>query len=128
MGGWSFLRRSPPPKSADVPAFLCDRYWLKREKLAGCDDVFRALRIAGDDCFDFMQEFAENFGIDLGSYDWSKYHWSEGEEMDILWPIRRLLGWRSVNGHDMRRPLTPISVAHLEMVVRRQRWFDPAPP
>jgi hypothetical protein len=46
------------------------------------------LRIAGHDCFNFMQKLANDFDIDFVGYDWSKYHRSEGEEMDVIWPIR----------------------------------------
>jgi hypothetical protein len=113
------------PKAQNLTAFLCDHYWLSREALPDCEDVFGTLRIAGDDCFDFMQELSEDFAIDLTNYDWSKYHFSEGEELDFIWPLRRLLGWRSIEGLELDRMLTPISAKHLEAVVRDRSWSDP---
>jgi hypothetical protein len=107
----------PPPKSLEE--FLCDQYWLKREQLPGCPDVFKALGLAGDDCFDFTREFSAFFGIDLGTYDWSRFHFSEGEELSLLYALRRMFG--------RGRLVYPISVAHLEKVYREKRWIEPDP-
>ncbi|AMN40925.1 DUF1493 family protein [Rhodoplanes sp. Z2-YC6860] len=127
---WSLLTRGkekPPPR--DLQAFLCEHYWLKREQLSGCADVFGALRIAGDDCFDFMRELSKFFGVDLGAYDWTKYHFSEGEELDWLGLARVLSRWfdGASNEPDRRRRVFPISVAHLEKVFADGRWSDPNP-
>jgi len=109
--------KKPPPKSLED--FLREHYWLKREQLSGCPDVFDAMGLAGDDCFDFMQELSEFFSIDLRAYDWSKYHFSEGEELSLLYALRRMFG--------RGRRVYPISVAHLEKVYREKRWSDPDP-
>ena len=128
---WSLFKREeekPPPK--DLPAFLCEHYWLKREQISGCSDIFGSFGIVGDDCFDFMREFSKFFGVDLSAYDWSKYHFSEGEEMDVslglFQALRRRLGGAS-GEPDRRRLLFPISVAHLEKVLADGRWSDPNP-
>lgn len=114
---WSLLKRAdkPPPKSLEE--FLCEHYWLKREQLSGCPDVFGAMGLAGDDCFDFMRELSEFFGVDLTAYDWRKYHFSEGEELSLLYALRRMFG--------RGRLVCPIDVAHLEKVCREKRWSDP---
>jgi hypothetical protein len=126
----SLLKRTKRPPPKDLEAFLCEHYWLKPEQLPGCPDVFGALSITGDDCFEFMQELSGFFGVDLGAYDWSKYHLSEGEAMDpsfgLFQALRRRLG-RASGKPDRRRPLYPISVAHLEMVLQDKRWTDPEP-
>jgi len=82
--------------------------------------------MAGDDCFDFMQEFSEFFGVDLSAYDWSKYHCSEAEEMSFFGALRRMISL--VSGRpDPYRPQFPISVAQLEKAVREKSWTDPNP-
>jgi hypothetical protein len=118
---WSKRHKAPPK---DLEEFLCQHYWLEHRQFAGCSDLFTALRIAGDDCFDFMREFSELFGVDLRTYDWSKYHFSEGEEMDLFGALRSLFG-RALGRPNRSRLLLPISVAHLEKVLRDKRWSDP---
>jgi len=82
--------------------------------------------IVGNDCLDFMQELAADFEIDLTGYDWSKFHLSGGEVLfDPFSLVRSVFGVKG-GGLDPKRPLMPISVVHLEAVVRERRWFDPA--
>jgi hypothetical protein len=128
---WSLFKREQKPPPKDLEAFLCEHYWLKREQPTGCPDVFAALRIAGADCFDFMQELSEFFGIDLRAYDWSKYHFSEGEEIfdptfGMFQALRRMLG-KASREPNPRRLVYPISMMHLEKIHREKRWSDPDP-
>jgi len=127
---WSLFKRAKKPPPKDLEEFLCEHYWLKREQLSGCPDVFGTLRIVGDDCFDFMEELSEFFGVDLSAYDWSKYHLSEGEALDpsfgLFQALRRRLGG-ATGEPNRRRLLFPISVAHLEKVLWDKRWSDPDP-
>jgi hypothetical protein len=123
---WPFKKVDQVPP-VDLQDYIC-RFWrLRPEKYSDCRDVFKALGAAGDDCFEFMDGVAKHFAVDFGSYDWSKFHRSEGEEMDFFDLsdlVRRWFGGAR-NEPDRPRLLRPISTAHLEEVVRRKTWFDP---
>lgn len=109
----------------DLRVFLCERYWLPPPEFPLCGDVFRALRISGDDCQEFMNEFSEAFDIDLYEFVWPKYHLGENEALDVraaLRPLRRFAGIRT---QPLDRDLIPISIEHLLQVTERGAWFDP---
>lgn len=42
------------------------------------DDLFEFLRIDGDDCSDFMERFAAEFGVNMNNYLWYFHHGEEG--------------------------------------------------
>ena len=41
-----------------------------RDALSLDEDIFRRVGITGDDADDFMVDFSERFGVDLGGFRW----------------------------------------------------------
>ncbi|SPH23378.1 hypothetical protein DEA8626_02442 [Defluviimonas aquaemixtae] len=51
-------------------------------------DLFGATGCDGDDAFDFIEAFAERFGVDLEGYRWDFHHADEGALLNPGWPFR----------------------------------------
>lgn len=106
-------------------AFLCDRYWLAIEEFPLCSDIFSALRLSGDDCHDFMENFADAFDVDLIDYQWARYHLAEEEAQDVRAMLRPLMRLAGLKKRPVNRDLLPISIDHLLKTCNDGVWSDP---
>jgi hypothetical protein len=81
-------------------------------------DVFGALGIDGDDGSEFIEQFAERFGVDMGGYRWYFHHGEEG------WGLGALL----FRPPDWRVETIPITREILLEAIRSRRWPIDYPP
>lgn len=83
------------------------------EHMAADADLFDTLGVAGDDCSEFMEAFAEEFEIDMMRYLWYFHHEEEG--------------FLSIGGLFFKPPNQrvspiPITIGRLAQAVRSQTW------
>ena len=116
-----------PLEDSDIRRFLCERYWLPVSDFPLCGDVFHALGLSGDDCHEFMNDFAEMFKVDLADYVWPKFHLGEAEALDVRAALRPLMRMAGLKTQPLNRDLVPISIDHLQSVAKAGRWSDPQP-
>ena len=116
-----------PIEDSEIRRFLCERYWLPSTDFPLCGDIFHALGLSGDDCHEFMNDFAEMFKVDLSDYVWPKYHLGEAEAMDVRAALRPLMRMAGLKTQPLNRDLVPISIDHLQVVSKAGRWIDPVP-
>lgn len=79
---------------------------------AGDVDLFDDLGVEGDDAFEFMDDFAARFGVDMDGYRWYFHHGEEGHNFGALFfrpPYRRV----------RRIPITPDILLE---AIRTKRW------
>ncbi|WP_347312184.1 hypothetical protein [Defluviimonas sp. SAOS-178_SWC] len=74
-------------RRADVVAFV-EGYFGRPISGAAASDVLAATGCEGDDAFEFLQAFAEHFGVDLAGYRWEFHHADEGALLNSGWPFR----------------------------------------
>lgn len=110
---------------ADLRRFLCERYWLPATEHPFCQDLFHALGLKGDDCHEFMNDFAELFHVDLTDYIWPKFHLGEDEALDVRAALRPLMRFAGLKTQPLNRDLVPISIDHLRHVAQLGHWVDP---
>ena len=115
-----------PIEDSEIRRFLCERYWLPSTDFPLCGDIFHALGLSGDDCHEFMNDFAEMFKVDLSDYVWPKYHLGEAEAMDVRAALRPLMRMAGLKTQPLNRDLVPISIDHLQLIAQAGRWSDPA--
>lgn len=110
----------------ELRRFLCARYWLPEADFPLCGNVFSALGLTGDDCHEFMENFAVIFNVDLSDYVWPQYHLSESEAQDVRAVLRPLMRLAGLKTRPLNRDLVPISIDHLLTVARAGHWSEPA--
>jgi hypothetical protein len=78
--------------------------------------LFHDLSIAGDDAAELLDELMRECGASFEGFVFGDYFPSEGEAF-FAHHLRRFVGgkWK------------PLTIEHLAEVVRRGRWFEPAP-
>ncbi|SHH77876.1 Protein of unknown function [Chryseolinea serpens] len=81
--------------------------------------VFDDLSINGLDTYSFMEQFAEEFKVDLSDLDLSKNVLSEYELGNIFLTFYRALFRRKA----LKR--RSFKVLHLYHVIEKRHWFDP---
>lgn len=79
-------------------------------------ELYKDLRIWGDDADDFIIAFSEKFGVDVSRFDMSKYFKSEGDE--ILPAIIRLFTGRQ------NQLIVPITLGDLEQAIVHGKLDD----
>lgn len=121
------VNSKPNGIQSDLKMFLCERYWLPATDFPHCTDVFHALGMTGDDCHEFMNDFAELFSVDLTDYVWPKFHLGEDEALDVRSALRPLMRLAGLKTQPLNRDLVPVSIEHLERVAELGRWIDPDP-
>jgi hypothetical protein len=123
---WQFgMPEKWPP--ADVEEWLLVRSRLDQAALAECQDIFLDLKLRGDDCVEFLEEFSDLFDVDMKQFDWTKYFYSEAEEMDYFGFWRQLYRLFRNRWPKATRSIYPISADHLIEVAVRKMWFDQEP-
>lgn len=76
----------------EIKEFIEREYWaLVRNKKRALeeDDIFRNLRIEGDDAIEFMQAYSEAFSVNCDTYIWYFHHGSEPgfpSPGSMIWP------------------------------------------
>ena len=90
-----------------------ERQWSSCEDVAVNADLFDELGIAGDDCHEFMEAFAEEFGTDMTGYLWYFHHEEEGFVS---------IGSLFFKPPDRRVDRIPISIGLLCEASRGQTW------
>lgn len=118
------VETSANAQTLELKRFLCERYWLPATDYPLCPDVFHALGLKGDDCHEFMTDFAEIFQVDLTEYVWPNYHLAEDEALDVRAALRPLMRFAGLKTQPLNRDLIPISIEHLQKVALLGRWFD----
>lgn len=109
----------PSPIEQAVLAFVqlhsCGEGPVSRHTL-----VFDEMHLDGADAFTFMDDFFDDFDVDVTGYDHDRYAMSE---RDLFNPFRAV--WRGL----FHRPTLSFPVSHLMAVAEQGRWFDyhPAP-
>lgn len=80
--------------------------------------IFDELQIDGLDAFTFMDDFFDEFEVDVTGYEHERYAMSEADLTNIFKTL-----WRAVFN---RRALvkTSFPVRHLVAVARQGQWFD----
>lgn len=78
--------------------------------------ILHDLGIAGDDAWELLEKLNRRFGTDFSRMSFTSYFPNETEALGVHWA--KLLGFRS--------SFRPITVGHLEKVIDRGVWFDPA--
>ena len=109
----------------ELRRFLCARYWLPEADFPLCGNVFSALGLTGDDCHEFMENFAVVFNVDLSDYVWPLYHLSESEAQDVRAVLRPLMRLAGLKTQPLNRDLVPISIDHLLTVAQSGHWTEP---
>ena len=125
MSALRSISREIPGNEQELQRFLCARYWLPAADFPLCGDVFSALGLSGDDCHDFMENFAVIFNVDLSEYVWPRFHLSESEAQDVRTVLRPLMRMAGLKTQPLNRDLVPISIDHLLYVAQTGRWVEP---
>lgn len=125
MSALRSISREIPGNEQELRRFLCSRYWLPAADFPLCGDVFSALGLSGDDCHDFMENFAVIFNVDLSDYVWPRFHLSESEAQDVRAVLRPLMRMAGLKTQPLNRDLVPISIDHLLHVAEAGRWLEP---
>lgn len=127
MSALRSVLRETSVRDIELRRFLCSRYWLPEADFPLCGDIFAALGLTGDDCHEFMENFAVVFNVDLSDYIWPQYHLSESEAQDVRAVLRPLMRLAGLKARPLNRDLVPISIDHLLSVAEAGRWSEPTP-
>ncbi|MDO1558891.1 DUF1493 family protein [Brevundimonas sp. 2R-24] len=76
------------------------------------EDLFRRLSIDGDDADEFLEPFAERFGVDMSAYRWCFHHGEEGVNPGAVF----------FKPPDQRVERIPITLDILVEAARSGRW------
>ena len=75
-------------------------------------DLFKSTKIDGDDAFEFIDEFANRFNVDMSNYNWYFHHGEEGHNIGGIFfkpPYERVTH-------------IPITIEVLENAIAARRW------
>lgn len=89
-------------------------------KLEEDSDIYKDFNVNGDDFFELMEAFAEQYSVDLSNYNWFFHHESEGY----------LLNW-SAQYFKPQRERIPITPKLLLESANTHKWplnYPPTPP
>jgi hypothetical protein len=86
-----------------------------RHELGPSTSLERDLGLTGIDAYDFIDEWAERFGVDVDTFPYGRYIGQEG--VDPLTPLLGLV-WKRFR----RPPLVPLTLGMLAEAVHLGRW------
>lgn len=66
------------PTQEEIYQLICVQSGVKIDRLAPGVDLFKELGIDGDDFFELMERYAQEFSVDMSTYRWYFHHGEEG--------------------------------------------------
>lgn len=98
-------------------AFVCEQLNVSPLPLTATTRLLQDLGVDGDDGVELIHEFSLRFGVDLAGFDPSIHFGPEAGGNPLIWI------WWIVS---RRWPkCVPITLADLELSLRRRRWVSP---
>lgn len=105
-----------------IKAFTVKFTGVKPAKVTLSTTLERALGITGDDGYDFMWAFFNEFGVDYTGFELTRYFDQEGfDPIGITLVIRKLF----TNLPSLTSPIHDITIADLVKAVDEKRWINP---
>lgn len=86
---------------------------------AGADDILKATRFDGDDAFDLIDAFGDQFKVNFEEYIWEFHHSDEAGLLGFGWPFKQ---------PDQKVERIPISIDMLVEAARVGAWPLKYPP
>jgi len=102
----------------EVADFVAEQLSFNRDRLRPWTRLGHDLRVDGDDGAEFMQAFAQRFGVDLSAFRCERHFGPEA----AFNPLAYL--WLLLFDRKQLR-LVPITIADLVEAARRGRWQTP---
>ena len=102
----------------ELSAFICAELRVAPERLRPDTQLLRDLGLDGADATELMESYAGKFGVDMGSFESTRYFGPEAGFSPLVWL------WSIFRG--AKTNLTPLTLADLQASLEARRWIDPS--
>jgi hypothetical protein len=107
-----------PSLPARVVQFVCDFWCEPSDKLRPETRLEEDLGMTGDDAAEFLEEFAEEFQVNLTGIEFHKHFGPEGCGPTLFWP-------RTLKEALKDHGKYPVTIGHLIDIALANRWICP---
>jgi len=96
----------------EIIDFIETEYW--KSNLQSNSDIFKTVRISGDDCYELIEKFSKKYDVDISNFFWYFHHEEEGS-------------WNSIGGYFYKSPdklvkRIPITPKMLTKFAESKKW------
>jgi len=96
----------------EIIDFIETEYW--KSNLQSNSDIFKTVRISGDDCYELIEKFSKKYNVDISNYLWYFHHEEEGS-----WSSFGSFLYKTPDKLVKRIPITPKMLAKF---VETKNW------
>jgi acyl carrier protein len=112
-------------KLMKVIEFIERRLWKPQNGLSPETTIRDDLGVSGAEAADFMQDFGDEFGVDLSEFEFDLYFEREANALLLPFSIIQAL-FRPSQRNERRASTVPITVRDLVRSAEAGKWITPA--